>query len=39
MRHHLPNNAHAVFDVVVDEVVEFFSGEVVVAGKDAIAHP
>jgi hypothetical protein len=30
-------SAHAVFDVVVDEVVEFFVGEVVVLGKDAIA--
>jgi hypothetical protein len=28
---------HAVFDVVVDDEVEFFVGEAVVLGKDAIA--
>jgi len=39
MRHHLPNNAHAVFNVVVDDEVECFVGEAIVAGKDAIAHP
>ena len=28
--------AHAIFDVVVDDEVEFFVGEAVVVGKDAI---
>jgi hypothetical protein len=29
-------STHAVFDVVVDEVVEFFVGEAVVLGEDEI---